>query len=265
MSRGGSPLDRIARLPVRAARAALRRTPGVSHFLRWTDPLHTARRLLYQALAARAHYARGWLLDVGCGKKPYRRLFSHVDQYIGIDLPPIRSDLPPVRRVDVRADGLALPFAAGAFDTVLCNEVLEHVPEPRILMAEAFRVLRPGGCLLLSTPQTWGLHHEPHDYYRYTRYGLAHLAESAGFTVVEVIPTSGMWATVAQRVADTVIYTYAVGKPRALVNLLALVLAPVQLIGAGLDWLFGKRGDTLDNVLVAKRPGESQESVHHGS
>lgn len=214
----------------------------------WLNPLYLARRLLHEAVAARAHYAHGRMLDLGCGTQPYRNLFPHVIDYIGIDIPGIDG-------VAVHGDGQILPFQQGSFDTVMCNEVLEHVPQPGQLMNEVARVLRPGGVLLLTTPQTWGLHHEPYDFYRYTKYGLRFLAEQAGLEVLEVSPTSGMWATLAQRLADTMANTYARGASPVAYFLVMVSMAPVLLAGHTLDKLFGKRGDTLDNVLVARKPG----------
>jgi SAM-dependent methyltransferase len=213
----------------------------------WTDPLCISRRLLWQAMRARARYARGRLLDIGCGARPYDALFAHVACRIGLDLP-------PNPRADIYASGLALPFRANSFDTVLCNEVLEHVPEPSVLMAEIARVLRPGGILILTTPQTWGLHHVPHDFYRYTAYGLRYLAEKQALQVLEVAPTSGFWATFTQRLADTVFHTYLGPNVRWRRRGLRLLFAPVMLAGYALDRLAGKRGDTLDYVLVVQKP-----------
>jgi len=237
-------------LAYRLAVRVIRWLPGGAWLLGWTNPLHIAQRSLQQALEQRAHYAHGWLLDVGCGAKPYTNVFNHVERYIALDLP-------SNAQVDVYGDGRALPFQDRTFDTVLCNEVLEHVPEPGRLMAEAARVLKPRGILLLTTPQTWGLHLEPHDFYRYTKYGLRYLAEKSGLEVIEVTPTCGLWATLAQRLADTVIYTYAFEHSRWTIKVLQLLLAPVLMIGCGLDRLFGKRGDTLDHIMVARRPDES--------
>jgi len=231
----------------RQVRGVIRRLPGGNWLLAWTDPLHLARRLLQQAIRERAHYARGWLLDVGCGGQPYRDLFMNVTRYIGLDLP-------PNGQAELYGDGMKMPFRDAVFDTVLCNEVLEHVPEPSRLLEEAARVLRAGGVLLLTTPQTWGLHHEPHDFYRYTKYGLRYLGGKCGLEVIEVAPTCGLWATLTQRLADTVIYTYAVGRSQWVITILSLLLAPVQLLGYGLDRLCGKRGDTLDHVMVARKP-----------
>jgi SAM-dependent methyltransferase len=230
--------------------AVIHQLPGATWLLGWTDPLHIARRLLRRAVRERAHYVQGWLLDLGCGEQPYRDLFNYVDHYIGLDLP-------PNRQAKVYGNGMALPFRDAVFDTVLCNEVLEHVPEPGKLMFEVVRSLKPRGVVLLTTPQTWGLHLEPYDFYRYTRYGLRYLAERSGLEVVEIAPTCGLWATLSQRLADTIIHTYAAGWSRWVIKLLSFLLAPVLIVGYGLDRLFGKRGDTLDHVMVARRPGVS--------
>ena len=227
-------------------RGVILRIPGATWLAGWANPLHIAQQSLRQAISERAGYAHGLVLDVGCGGQPYRKMFSQIEFYVGMDLPSNGC-------VNVYGDGQSLPFFGAVFDTVLCNEVLEHVPEPSQFMAEVGRVLKPGGVLLLTTPQTWGLHHEPHDFYRYTKYGLRYLAEKNGFIVIEVFPTCGMWATVAQRMADTVIYNYAVGRSQPFVRVLSLILAPVLMAGYGLDKLFGKRGDTLDHVMVAKK------------
>jgi SAM-dependent methyltransferase len=213
----------------------------------WFDPLWIARRSLRRAISERARHARGRLLDVGCGTQPYRDLFGHVSAIV-------RLDVPPNGEVDVCGDGMALPFHNAAFDTVLCNQVLEHVAEPSRLIGEIARVLSPRGVLLLTTPQTWGLHLEPHDYYRFTSYGLRYLAEKHGLEVLEVAPTCGLWATLAQRLADTVVNGFARGANVWVIRMLSIVVAPVLWLGCALDWLCGKKGDTLDHVLLARKP-----------
>ena len=232
----------------RTIRAVLRRCSPLAWAAGWLDPLNIARRTLHAAIRQRAGLANGRMLDMGCGAQPYRDLFGHVDSYVAMDLP-------IVGRVDVGGDALALPFRDDAFDTVLCNQVLEHVPRPELLMAEVVRAMRPGGVLILTTPQTWGLHHEPHDFFRFTHYGLRHLAGQAGLEEIDAAPTCGMWAALTQRAADTIVHTYAAKWPRFTIPALSLLLAPALLAGYALDKAFGKRGDTLDNVLTARKPG----------
>lgn len=231
----------------RILRQGLAQLPGGEWLLGWTDPLHLSLRLLREAVKKQSRYTRGRLLDLGSGEGPYQDLFPQVDDYL-------RLDISPDGKTDIQGDGMKLPFHENIFDSVLCNQVLEHVPEPAQLLAEVKRVLRPAGVLLLTAPQTWGLHREPQDFFRYTRYGLSYLAEKSGLEVLEIIPTCGLWATLAQRLADTIIFTYAKKSAHWVIEILSFLLAPVLMAGYGLDKIFGKQGDTLDYVMVARKP-----------
>lgn len=235
----------VLRAPYRFYRRCVRSL--FRRYTRFLDPHLISHQSLHEAMAARASYARGLLLDVGCGGEPYREMFSQVRRYIGVDLP-------SNGRQDVHGDGQALPFRSDSFDTVLCNQVLEHVAEPTDLMREAARVLRAGGILILTTPQTWGLHLEPFDFYRFTKYGLRHQGAKSGLEVLDVSPTCGLWATCGQRIADTVIFTYAAGRSRLVLEPLMLAMAVLLHVACWLDHICGKRGDTLDYVMVARKP-----------
>jgi SAM-dependent methyltransferase len=196
-------------------------------------------------------YAHGRLLDIGCGKKPYQPIFSPgISEYIGVDLP---RALAATTVVDVYASALRLPFAPETCDTVLCNEVLEHVPEPVQLMIEAARVLKHGGLLILTTPMTWGLHEEPYDYYRYTPYGLKYLAEHAGLQVEKIDPTSGLWGTVGQRISSHVYHSHGWHAFWIVKGIVLVLCAGIQIIFSALDSVYGHTGDTLDYLLIARK------------
>src|SRR3546814_19368424 len=93
----------------------------------------------------------GPMLDVGCGTKPYRELFE-LEEYIGLEI-----DSPSARtqsRADYFYDGKKFPFEAEIFNSVLCNQVLEHVFNPDDFLQEIHRVLREGGMLLLTVPRS---------------------------------------------------------------------------------------------------------------
>ena len=108
----------------------------------FVNPFYFARAGLRDAMTALAPKLTGRLLDVGCGTKPYRSLFA-VDAYIGLD---IDSDASRRRGIaDHLYDGKAFPFADGSFDSILCNQVLEHVFNPDEFLGEIARVLKPGG------------------------------------------------------------------------------------------------------------------------
>jgi SAM-dependent methyltransferase len=75
---------------------------------------------------------------------------------------------------------------------VFLSAVLEHCPEPADLLAELNWLLKPEGRLLLSAPHFHHVHGEPHDYYRFTGFGLRHLMESQGFRVLRIVPVGGL-------------------------------------------------------------------------
>lgn len=199
----------------------------------------------------------GRLLDIGCGRRPYASLFTNVTHYVGIDLPSspsIGRDSP-----DVWASGLRLPFASGRFDVILCTQVLEHVPQPEQLVAEGLRVLRTGGQLILTAPQTWGLHEEPHDYYRFTRYGLRYLLESGGFEVTRLEARGGAFRMIGQTFLS---YLQARCSHTTLSPWRRRAYTVLNWFFAYLDrrWLWEK--DTLGYVVLATRPRQAHAQAY---
>src|SRR5215813_5582153 len=84
------------------------------------------------------------LLDYGCGNKPYEALFrTKFNDYVAVDFPG-NSDA----QLTIGPQG-ELPLSDQSIDCVLSTQVLEHVEEPALYLAEAYRVLKPGGALIL--------------------------------------------------------------------------------------------------------------------
>ena len=77
--------------------------------------------------------------------------------------------------VDIVGDGHQLPFHDNVFDAIISEAVLEHVLEPKQVVAEIYRVLKPGGYVCAAVPFLQGFHASPHDYQRYTVPGFNHL------------------------------------------------------------------------------------------
>jgi SAM-dependent methyltransferase len=157
--------------------------------------------------------ASGELCDVGCGDKPYEALFTPwITRYVGVEFDETYGTSAYARtnpKADVVYAGDRLPFADASFDTVLCNQVGEHVPDPRAFFAELCRVLRAGGRLILTVPFSHRIHAEPHDYHRFTKYALAQYAREAGLTVDRLTPRGGFWAVIGQKLTSHLALRFA--------------------------------------------------------
>jgi len=218
----------------------------------WFSRSWLVHLLIWRDLKRTAPHARGRMLDLGCGRQPYRSLFEpQVDGIVAVDRDRLRYARDEAG-ADAWCDAQALPFGDGAFDTVLSNQMLEHVRRPQKVMDEAARVLRPGGKLILTAPHIWGVHEVPHDYFRFTPFGLRHLAEEAGLVVEEVSAMAGFWVTAGARFSY-----YAERFGRGVLSLpVRLTHLPLQALALGLDRIHRVESEAWNHLLVARKPGE---------
>jgi SAM-dependent methyltransferase len=220
------------------------------------NPFYHSRRGLIRELREIGPALTGEVLDVGCGRKPYRTLIP-ATRYVGLDI-----DSPVTRTLgaaDVYYEGGRFPFPDESFDGVLCSEVLEHIFAPEEFLGEIHRVLRPGGRLLLTVPFVWDEHEQPHDFARYTSFGLRAVLERAGFAIIEQRKSGANARAVAQLAAA---WLYKVTRTRhRVLNLAAqlALIAPVNVAGGFLGAVLPCNPDFyLDNVVLAtRRPSPS--------
>jgi SAM-dependent methyltransferase len=153
------------------------------------------RRRLKQAIASRSDRARGVMLDIGCGLKPYENVFAkYVKRHLGMEFSPNSGFRGNV--ADLYGDASAIPLASMTVDTVLCTEVLEHVSSPDKVIAEIARVLKPGGVAICTAPFFYPVH-DSFDFFRYSPDGVATMMRSHDLKVEEVISLSGSGLTIA--------------------------------------------------------------------
>lgn len=143
---------------------------------------------------------KGRLIDIGCGKMPYKKHIltnSDVNEYVGLDIEgALEYDLEV--KPDFTWDGISMPFENNSYDCAFGTEVLEHCPNPEIVLKEVSRVLKPGGVFFFTVPFLWNLHEIPHDEYRYTPFSLERHLKQSGFTNIEIKATGGWHASLAQ-------------------------------------------------------------------
>jgi SAM-dependent methyltransferase len=129
-------------------------------------PYYFIKRGIFGGLRDNAHYLQGKLLDFGYGNRSYQTLFPAKEQ-VGLEIYQKGHDHTG-EKIDVYYDGVAVPFRAESFDSVLCIEVLEHVFEPDRVLKELWRVMKTEACLVMTVPFVWEEHEQPYDYGRYT-------------------------------------------------------------------------------------------------
>lgn len=138
---------------------------------------------------------KGDVLDIGSGRAPYS---SGIREATVVTM-----DFSPAKGPMSVGSTTALPFKDSSFDGIVCTEVLEHVSEPEAALVEIFRVLRPGGKFYITVPMYGSLHYEPHDFYRFTKYGIAHLMEKVGLQVRVLEPLGGLFSFIGVRFSES--------------------------------------------------------------
>ena len=171
-------------------------------------------------------------LDLGAQNGPYAAFFPNR----------VALDIRPGGGVRVIGDAHALGLASGAFEVVLCTEVLEHLVEPQRAIDEMHRVLAPGGTLLLTTRFLFPIHDAPHDYFRFTKYGLRHLLRR--FEQVDI-----------QEETDSV------GALAVLVQRLGMQAQTLNRTALRAGWLVAARVVKPFSFLISAEYGDSRRTV----
>lgn len=213
------------------------------------------------------------VIDLGCGNKPYAHYFRA--EYIGVD--PF-----PGTKADIIANAWETGISNASVDAVILNQSLEHIPETEKTIHEIERILKPGGIVLVTVPQTVRNHGTPlkpaeapihnfdpailpHwnvDYWRFTKFGLVLLFRNFQ---IERLDESNTYLTTLIQLWNYFLASFGLG------NLLAPLYLVNNAIGILLDWFFfsiGKinhpvlkkfdqlitRGLTLNCILIVRKP-----------
>ena len=197
-------------------RLRLSPAPGEHHYLvlsdlrNYLERVHTADRLA--------------VIDFGAGASPYRSLFPNADYR--------RADFVPSPGLHYIVDGDSrVPENDGVFDLVLSTQVAEHVANPMSYFREAFRLLRPGGRLVVTTHGIWPDHGTPYDFQRWTAAGLVRDIAQAGF-----VNLKSSKLTAGYR------------------GYLFLALDALASVGGGRTWWRRRGASLMQKLLRASRP-----------
>jgi 2-polyprenyl-3-methyl-5-hydroxy-6-metoxy-1,4-benzoquinol methylase len=184
--------------------------------------------------------AQGRLLDVGCGNgETLESMVALGWQAEGLDIDPVAVQVASARGLKVRQGTLqSQQFADASFDAVVMSHVIEHVHDPVSMAQECNRILKPGGRLVVITPniRSWGHRiyksdwrglEPPRHLQIFTRSALSALSIQAGFS-------SSKCGAIARRASDILEASRSVKKKRA-PRLWAKIMGGAEWAGAYLD------------------------------
>ena len=143
----------------------------------------------------------GRTLDIGGGSF-YKNLSNSTwSNYFVLE--PDLDSLPKPNDLDkimsISADAGKSPIKSHSFDTVIIIQVLQFIYEPTKVIAEANRILKKNGRIVIQVPQSGNLHGVPHHYYNFTRFWLERTLSENNFKIIDYIPLGGAWRTIASR------------------------------------------------------------------
>ena len=177
------------------------------------------RYLLKKQVKKYAHYIKGIVLDAGSGDGERYKNFFNFDKYIKLDINPDSS-------ADIMGSIEIIPLEGNSVDSIVSTQVLEHVKNPQKAIHEFYRVLKPGGYCMVTAPQLNELHEEPHDYFRFTKFGLEEIFSRAGFKIIVIDQRGGFWSANMQMQIRYVIDLFRLNK----IRLLRWIFQPFILI-----------------------------------
>ena len=158
------------------------------------SPFFIFKQLQLRKFKRFSSYLYGDVLDIGCGDMPFKNMIN-CRSYRGLDF----RHLPGV---DLVGDSHCLPFKEESFDSLIMTEVMEHIFSPLRALEEVKRVLRPGGYAYITVPMTWGLHYEPNDFWRFTKYSLQRLVQLSGMEIIYLERIGGIFSQIGARFVD---------------------------------------------------------------
>jgi SAM-dependent methyltransferase len=207
------------------------------------NPGRGRRTLLRRLMAANSSRWRLWLenkafaesipagalvLDAGAGDGPYKSLMAHT-RYESADFEQVDKQYANSTYV---CDLSAIPVEDGRFEAILFNQVMEHLPEPKLALRELHRVLKAGGRMIYTAPLFYEEHEQPYDFYRYTQFAVRYLFTGAGFHIDRLDWMEGYYSTVAYQMNRMA--RYLPSRPASVApGALGYVLAPFLLLLRG--------------------------------
>jgi len=194
---------------------------------------------IYDDIKKNSHLAKGITLDIGAGISPYEPYFK-VEKFIKLDNFKYLDYRP-----DIIGNGTEAPIKPNSIDTVLCIQVLEHIPYPQKMIDEIYRILKKNGICILTTHMANPLHGMPHDYFRFTKQALR-LILFKKFRKIKIKENGGAILSIGQFIVWGVYYSL----PKLFSKPIIIIL---NLFFKKLDKLFFNDIFTTNYIVIARK------------
>jgi SAM-dependent methyltransferase len=201
------------------------------------------RSILAKAVKRDSHW-----LDVGCGLRPFESSFAHA-RYTGIDVK-VSGRAENLKRPDKFFDGEKIPYEDRLFDGILCTQVLEHAENLDMLLPECNRVLKDNGYFVVSMPFVYREHEQPHDFRRFTTFGLRNVLERNGFEMESSFKCLSGLETIATLFSVYLNNNIGGHSKFAIVAIGGLITTPVLLLARLLSKVLPDNGDLYCSLVV---------------
>lgn len=214
------------------------------------------RTFLYRHLsdfAARLHDER--VLDIGAGFRQYEHLFDRHGHYQSCDL---EDGFHPGQKHDFLGSIYDLPHEDQHYDVVLMLQVLEHLEFPVKALREVNRILKDGGLVFLSVPQSAGDHFEPNHFFNYTQFGLRSVLRQAEFSIQEHHRLAGMFTYVGNRIdkLGSLVFNQCESDQivqKAIAWLFRVICSRVGWIISRFDFVDRKKAYCISHIVIARK------------
>jgi SAM-dependent methyltransferase len=227
----------------------------------FVNPFYSTRKCLFRNMKELGAKITGKTLDIGCGQKPYEHLCSS-SEYIGLD---VENPHHPNHKADMFYDGNIFPFEDESFDSVICNQVFEHVFNPDDFLGEINRVLKDNGRLLMTVPFVWGEHEQPNDYARYTTFAMCSILKKNGFSISIQRKTLNDFRLISQLLSANIYnYFYYKSTPKIILGIITvLFLAPLNILGELIAAVTPKNNDLyMDQIIFAYKNSKKDNNFN---